>query len=67
MQKLKSIFITIILVLASKWTEDVQQVCALIYLHVKHTILKAASSELANYDAAIWVAVLRHRLQQGPA
>ena len=67
MQKLKSIFNIIILVLVSKWTEDVGQVCAFIYLHVKHIILMAASFEQADYDAAIWVEVLWHRLQQGPA
>lgn len=53
MQKLKSIFNLIILVLVSKWTEDVEQFCTFIYLHVKHIILMAVSFELANYDAAI--------------
>lgn len=67
MQELKSIFNITVLVLVSKWTEDVEQVRTFIYLHVEHITFIAASYELANYDAANWVEVLWHRLQQGPA
>lgn len=63
MQKLKSILTILILVLLGKQIENMDQVCAFIYLHVKYISSMAASFELGNGDALVSTEILGHRVK----